>query len=190
MWFLGVLPKSLSSMHRQRELCSQYHCCIIPRFLGNDLVWHIKNNLWFNDWATIVVTTLTKLSSLPIFSIYALFKVRMKVSKITWVIQQTFTLWRNPWCVLRRISLTDYSGCSGNDIRESIQRDAELIHMRDNGLDCSRFSGTENRRETCIGTEGEWLWGWCILQGWSNWTSCRLPFFSELKSWHNLWSSF
>lgn len=140
-WFLGVLPRSVPSMHRWRDLCSQYHCYIIPWFLGSDLGWHKKNKLWFCDWATVGVTALAKLRSLAIVSICALFRVRMRVSKITWVIWQTFTQWGSPWSVLRRFGLTDYSGCSGKCIRESTQRDAELIQVRDNNLDHSRFSG-------------------------------------------------
>ena len=154
-WLLGVLTKSISSMHRWREVWSQYHCYIIPEFLGNALVWHNKSNLQVCDGATVGLAALTRLSSLPIVSIYSLFKVRMRVSKITWAIWQTFTWWGSPWSVLRRISLTDYSGCSGNCIRESIQRDAEPIQVRDNGLDCSGFSRRGEQQGGLGGTEEE-----------------------------------
>lgn len=43
----------------------------------------------------------------------------------------------------------------GQAMRQGAQRDAELIHVRENGLDRGRHTGHGEHREAWMGAEGE-----------------------------------
>lgn len=105
-------------MPKWRSICPGSHHHVKPGFLGSYLMQQKRTICGFvmRPWLEL------KLSSLPIISIWSLFRVRVRDNKIMWVTDLIFIQWRSLWRVLKGIGLTDPSGCSGKCIREEKER--------------------------------------------------------------------